>query len=149
MEELKTLYVSRKVTNAVEIAKHFRAQGVNVMPASELHVTIIYSRQPVDWFAVPQTWQETVEYPEGGARAMENFGRDAFVLRIPPGELGWRHDQLKEAGASSDYPDFKPHITISNTFDGDPGDVEPWTGRIMLGPEIFEEIEDETARSLI
>jgi hypothetical protein len=43
----------RKVENADEILAHFEKQGLkNLYPADELHVTIAYSREPVDWMKV-------------------------------------------------------------------------------------------------
>jgi hypothetical protein len=48
---------------------------------------------------------------------------------------------MRDKGASWDWPSYQPHITITYN----PGEValdkvEPYQGRIELGPEIFEEI---------
>lgn len=149
MAEPKTLYVRRDVTNAAEIVRHYRAQGVAVTEADELHVTIIHSRAPVDWMAVEQSWQEDITVTKGGPRMTEMFNGGALVLLFSPDQLKWRHEQMIEAGATYDHDEYRPHITISYAYDGDPGDVEPWQGRISLGPEIFEEVKQKTSAELL
>src|SRR5205085_1772964 len=58
-------------------------------------------------------------------------------------ELQWRHNEIVEAGASWDYSEFRPHVTI--TYDGadvDLAKVEPYQGELIFGPEIFETLDD-------
>ena len=142
----KTLYVSRPVTNASAILAHYRKAGVSgLTKASELHVTIAFSRVPVDWMKVGQTWQETITIPAGGARVHEMLGSnaDVFVLMFPPDELSWRHEQIKEAGATWDWPSYEPHISLSySAVDFDPESVKPYVGRIDLGAEVFAEVNE-------
>lgn len=144
----RTLYVSRSVTNAAEIVKWAKAQGFKkTLKAADLHVTIAFSRDPVDWMKVGSSWSGgsngVVTVAPGGARLMEKFGA-ATVLLFNASELSWRHQDIKEAGASWDWPDYQPHITITY----EPGDidlskVEPYRGRIVLGPEIFAEVDED------
>jgi uncharacterized protein len=66
------------------------------------------------------------------------------VLQFASEELNWRHEQIKDAGASWDWPEYQPHITI--TYAGDSVDLEqvtPYTGPIDLGPEVFEELDED------
>lgn len=141
MNTEKTLYVRRDVTNANEIIKHYKDQKIATFPAKELHVTIIFSRTALDWMEVPQSWQETIEYPKGGPRVMEILGGDTLALMLPPRQLKWRHDQIIEAGASHDFDSYRPHVSISDTFTGDLSDVVPWSGKVNLGHEIFEPLK--------
>jgi hypothetical protein len=46
---------------------------------------------------------------------------------------------MREAGASWDWPDYQPHISLSKA-PVDLSKIEPYRGEIVLGPEIFEEI---------
>lgn len=139
----RTLYVRRDVLNAAEIIEHFKAQGFETtLPASDMHVTIAFSRQPVDWFKVGSAWEDEVTIPAGGARMMEKFGK-ATVLLFASNMLKWRHQEILEAGASWDHPEYQPHVSISYNFKGDLADVEPWQGKIVLGPEIFAEVKDD------
>lgn len=46
----KTLYVNRPVSNAKEIIKWAKAQGItDIIKADEMHVTIAFSKDKVDW----------------------------------------------------------------------------------------------------
>jgi phage-related protein (TIGR01555 family) len=139
----RTLYVKRDVLNGNEIIAWAKSQGFKTtLPASDLHVTITCSREPVDWMAMGSTWEDEVKIPRGGARLMEKFG-EANVLLFNSNMLRWRHAEMVERGASWDHPEFQPSITISYNPDApDLSTVEPYQGEILLGPEIFEEIDD-------
>ncbi|MFU0503641.1 anti-CBASS protein Acb1 family protein [Pseudaminobacter sp. NGMCC 1.201702] len=139
----RTLYVRRDVLNKGEIVRWAKSQGfTDIVP--DLHVTIAYSRTPVDWFKVGTSWSEKVEIGAGGPRQMEGLGADGkyIALLITANELVWRHREIIEAGASWDWPDYQPHISIQ--IGGDmPANVEPYQGKIVLGPEIFEEVRED------
>ncbi|MBL4768267.1 MAG: DUF1073 domain-containing protein, partial [Rhodobacteraceae bacterium] len=137
----RTLYVHRKVLNGADIIAWAKGQGFETtLPADDLHVTIAFSRQPVDWMKLGESWQSKIEVPEGGARIMEQFG-DAKVLLFNSSELSWRHEEMKRNGAVWGYPEYQPHITISYDPDApDLSNIEPYTGKIDLGPEVFAEI---------
>lgn len=141
----RTLYVSRKVENAAEIAQHYADQGVTgAFDPAELHVTVVYSRNAVDWMKVGSAWEGTIEVPPGGPRLNEKFGPmgDVLVLAFASRELQWRHDMALEQGASSDWPEYQPHISIAKGGSYDLTTLTPWTGPIKLGPEIFEELKE-------
>lgn len=144
----RPLYVRRDVVNAQDLIDWATAQGLkNIEPASELHVTIAYSRSPVDWMSIPADWSfgssdGQITIPPGGPRMVDKFGTDAIVLMFNSSDLSWRHCAIIEAGASHDYPDYQPHITIAhNEGSVDLLTIEPYRGKIVLGPEIFEDIK--------
>lgn len=145
----RTLYVSRKVLNGAEIIRWAKAQGFqSTLPASDLHVTIAFSRAPVDWMRCGESWRPKEELPPGGARQVEQFG-DARVLLFASEELKWRHERIKEAGATWDHPEYQPHITISYDPDApDIADIEAYQGPIILGPEIFQEVKEDWADNI-
>jgi len=137
----RTLYVRRDVLNRGDIERWAKAQGFSqIVP--DLYVTVAYSRTPVDWFKVGTSWSDKVEIGAGGPRQMERLGADGkyIVLLITANELVWRHREIIEAGASWDWADYQPHISIQIGGDIDLEKVEPYQGRIVLGPEIFEEL---------
>lgn len=149
IEDGKTapLYIRRDVKNAKEIIGWYRGQGFETLyPESELHVTILYSKTPVDWFKMDGGYwssEEELIIPAGGARAMEVFGEGTVVLEFASASLRWRHESLIEMGATSDYPEFRSHISITNNLgDVDLSNVKPYVGRIVLGPEIYEDINE-------
>lgn len=133
----RTLYVRRDVVNKAEITKWAKSQGfTDIVP--DLHITIIYSRKPVDWFAMGSSWEEGMTIPKGGARQMETFG-EAKALLVQSNMLQWRHEEMVGNGASYDFPEYQPHVTIS--YGAMPDNVEPYQGKIVLGPEIFKEVK--------
>ncbi|MQX32627.1 DUF1073 domain-containing protein [Sinorhizobium meliloti] len=140
----RTLYVSRKVINAENIIAWAKGQGFRTtLPAEDLHVTIAFSRAAVDWMKCGQPWESELKLPAGGPRLIDKFGEGAVVLLFKSRELEWRHEAIKDAGASWDWPEYQPHITIS--YDGAPDDlsaVEPYQGEIVLGPELFKEVNE-------
>ncbi|WP_333906086.1 anti-CBASS protein Acb1 family protein [Delftia acidovorans] len=141
----RPLYVSRKVLNAAEILAHYRKQGVgDLVAAADMHVTITYSRQPVNWMAMGEAWGSELVVNAGGARLMEAFGesKDTAVLAFVSSSLSWRHEEMVRAGATWDWPEYQPHVSISYAFTGDIDAIEPWRGEIKLGPEIFEALDE-------
>jgi phage-related protein (TIGR01555 family) len=143
----KTLYVSRKVINAAEITRWAKGQGLETtLAVDDMHVTIAFSRAPVDWFEVGSDWSGdengVLRVKPGGPRTVERLGDgDAVALLFQNDELGWRHRRIREAGASWDWPEYRPHITLSwNAPGADVAQIEPYTGPIVLGPELFAEV---------
>lgn len=143
----KTLYVRRDVLNADEIIAWAKGQGFKTtLPADDMHVTIAFSRTSVDWMKVGQPWSEKIEIAAGGPRMLEAFGDagQAKVLLFASSELSWRHQEIRNAGASWDHDEYQPHITISYAEDAPQLDtVEPYRGKIVLGPEIFEQVNEK------
>ena len=143
----RSLYVSRKVVNADEIAAWAKDQGIGEL-RDDLHVTVAYSRQAFDWIKAGNTneWsgdgKDQLVIPEGGPRAVEPLGGMAAVLLFASSQLCWRHESIIRAGGSHDYPDYTPHISLTKATI-DLSKVEPYRGRIVLGPEIFEEIRED------
>ncbi len=145
----RTLYVSRKVVNAADLIAWAKGQGFKTtLPADDLHVTIAYSRTPVDWMKVGESWAGELKVAAGGPRLMERFG-EARVLLFKAAELDWRHESIKAAGASWDHPEYQSHITIS--YDPESPDldsIEPYQGEIILGPELFAEVKEDWSENL-
>jgi phage-related protein (TIGR01555 family) len=139
----RSLYIQRKVKNAAAIIAWANSQGFETtLEADDLHVTIAYSRTPIDWMKVGESWAPELKVGPGGPRLMEQFG-EATVLLFTANELRWRHEGVIEAGGSFDYPQYQPHITISYGFEGDLSKVQPYQGEIVLGPELFRELKLE------
>ncbi|WP_313004315.1 anti-CBASS protein Acb1 family protein [Brevundimonas sp.] len=152
----RTLYVQRKLLNAAEFIAWAKAQGFETTtPADDLHVTIAFSRRPVDWMKVNEGWSSdkdgTLNVAPGGARLVEPLGdKGAVVLLFNSSELSWRHEAIKrEADATWDFPSYQPHVTI--TYAGGDLDlckVEPYRGRLVFGPELFSEVNEDWSSKL-
>ncbi|MFE1598201.1 anti-CBASS protein Acb1 family protein [Methylobacterium sp. ID0610] len=146
----RTLYVSRKLINGADLLAWARAAGIpNLMPADALHVTIAYSRQPLDWMKVGQTWQgDELKIAAGGPRVMERFG-DALVLLFASDELRWRWQEIRDAGASWDHPEYQPHVTLSwDAPDVDVMALQAYNGPLVFGPETFETVNEDWRETL-
>lgn len=150
----RALYVRRDVLNGEAIRAHYAGQGIdNLIPAGDMHVTIIYTLNPVDWMkAEPETWQEDERggllVKAGGPRLHDVFGPGgqsrAIVLMFNSSALSYRHVRLREElDASVSYQDYQPHVTLA--YEGNEGlnvdSLTPWTGPIELGPEVFEDAD--------
>lgn len=141
----RTLYVSRKVINTGDLRAWAKAQGLPDLQ-DDLHVTIVYSRTQIDWMKVEgEDWNQEkdgqIEIAPGGVRIVEPLGDRTAVLLFTSSRLSWRHEQIVRAGAEHGFPDYQPHISLT----GEPVDlsgVEPYRGKIVLGPEIFEQIRE-------
>jgi len=154
----RTLYVRRDVLNAQDIIDWAKGQGFKkTVPAKEMHVTVCFSRQPVDWIKVSQyePWGQDergrMKIVPGGARLVERMGptQEAAVLLFTSSALTYRHCDLRREGATWEYEDYQPHITI--IYEGAPKNldkVEPYRGEIILGPEIFEEVKADYRQGL-
>lgn len=163
--EPRTLYLYRNVLNVGAIKKWAKEQGLKGVQDG-LHVTIVYSRAKFDWMKAPNAFPFVpTEDDDGGLmiqpnslRVVEEIGsasfeavdgvvvrRQAIALLFNSAELGWRHDDIVRAGASHDFPDYQPHITITYDAQGDDFDlskVVPYDGAIALGPEQAKQIDE-------
>src|SRR5690606_34081825 len=104
----RTLYVHRRVMSAGALIDWAKAHGFETtVPANEMHVTIAYSKTPVDWLKVARysPWGEDdqgrMRVSPGGARVVEPLGDEgAVVLLFNSSALASRWYDLKECGAS-------------------------------------------------
>lgn len=147
------LYVKRDVLNADDIITWAKAQGFHTATKPEdMHVTITYSKAPVLWADMgPDLFSDlsgNITVPAfDGPRTVSPLGdKGAVVLKFQCSALTVRHNEMMRHGASWDFPGYMPHVTL--TYDGgdvDLATVEPWTGPIVLGAEVFEVIEESWA----
>lgn len=141
------LFVSRTLApeTAGPLAAWARAQGfTGLVPADDLHVTVAYSRAPVDWFRFA-SWMSAGDLivPAGGPRRIEAFKDGVVVLRFASEELSTRWQQFRAGGCSWDFPDYAPHVTVA----GGAGAanltrLKAYTGPLLFGPEEFAPIRD-------
>lgn len=152
----RTLYVQRKLLNAAEFIAWAKGQGFDTTtPADDLHVTVAFSRRPVDWMKAGETWSNDKDgkltVQPGGARIVEPLGdKGAVVLLFNSSELAWRHEAIKrEADATWDFPSYQPHVTITYAgADIDLSKVEPYRGKLVFGPELFSEVDEDWSQKL-
>jgi phage-related protein (TIGR01555 family) len=153
----RSLYVSRKLINADDLIRWAKAQGFETtQPADEMHVTIAFSRKPVDWMTVGDDWSSDedgkLRVKPGGPRVVEALGdKGAVVLMFRNDSLEWRHRRIHEegTGAQWDWPEYQPHVTITwQAGDIDLSTVEPYQGPLVFGPERFAEVVDDWEKTI-
>jgi phage-related protein (TIGR01555 family) len=151
----RTLYVRRDVLNKAAITTWAKSQGFASI-ITDLHVTIAFSRQPVDWLKAGEAWMgegDSMTIRPGGPRVVERFGK-AVVLGFANTNLQYRHCDIRErTGASWDFDDYTPHVSITYADSAALllDTITPYHGEIVLGPEIFEEVNEnwnETIKEL-
>ena len=143
----RPLYVKRELLNAADLVAWAKKNGFETtLAAEDMHVTILYSRSPVDPMKMGETWTSEenggLTIKAGGPRALERFNEGAVVLQFASWALESRHREMVEAGGSHDWPEYLPHVTLSYQA----GDVEletlvPYSGELRFGPEIFEPLD--------
>lgn len=144
-----TLYVSRVLLNASDLIEWAKGVGFETtLPEDDMHVTIAFSRDEVDWDAIYRE-NSTHLMCAGGIRTLQRFG-DAVVLGFSNNDLVRRHDEFGDAGASWDHDGYQPHVTISwNAEDIDIESIEPFEGLLHFGPEVWASIEEDWADDIV
>lgn len=144
----RPLYVKRELLNAKDVIAWAKSQGfTTTLPADDMHVTVLFSRAPVDPMALGEHWGGTdngnLEVKPGGPRYVEQFDGGAVVLAFACDDLKWRHERMVAAGASHDFEDFQPHLTLSYAApeEMDIEAIEPYRGKLVFGPEIFSNLD--------
>ncbi|WP_113155979.1 ADP-ribosyltransferase [Nitratireductor sp. OM-1] len=137
----QTLYVHRPLINSAELIAWAREQGFEkTLEAADFHVTVCFSRQKLDWTDTPPLTDEV--YAVGGVRKIERFGK-AIVLTFESAEIEDRHEEFKAAGASHDFPEYNPHVTISYAGgDFDISKIEPFEEELVFGAEEFAPVKE-------
>lgn len=145
--EPQTLYVCRPVENAEQIIAWARSQGFETtLPPEDLHVTIAYSKKPVDWNMLTQQKNDLRVAPSLADRGVQYLGdKGAIVLKIKSPELTMRWSDFVSGGASWDYDGYQPHVTLTyqNPNGINPKEIMPYSGEIILGPEIWDTVDEE------
>lgn len=138
----RSLYIHRDLINSAEFTKWAKGEGFTDI-VDDLHVTIIYSRAAVDWMKTGESWGEgELTVRAGGPRMIDEFNGGAVVLLFSHTQLMWRNEELRRQGASADFEEYQPHITITYTKgDVDLSNVKPFVGELKFGPEIYSEIQ--------
>ena len=93
-------YISRPVSNAGDLHAWAEAAGLSDLVApQDMHVTIVYSREPFDAGQLPAA--EASMLVSGGKRTIDVLGDEkAVVLRFDSPQLQQRWQQTRDAGAS-------------------------------------------------
>jgi phage-related protein (TIGR01555 family) len=150
---LQTLYLRRDLKNTSALQSWATVAGLELI--DDMHVTIAYSRTPLDWIKVGEPLgsydgKADLTVAAGGPRYLDVLGPDGdkvLVLMFASWQLCSRHGDVERAGGTHDYPDYQPHVTLCKLSDvggtGDWKSLPPYEGELVFGPEIFEPTKAE------
>lgn len=136
------LFVERKVINSQEIHDHFRDQGIiNLIDPSLYHVTVAYSKTDVSLNNM-EFDKNPLTIEPSGVNFTAIFGEYFVQLVLSNLVLFNRFNYFKDQGCSFDWPNYRPHISISENFVGSIDDIRPFEKDIYLGPETWSELKE-------
>lgn len=86
-------------------------------PVDDYHCTVVYSRKPV----TDAVRSQQVTLPiTARATGYESFDGGAYVLKLESASLHQLHNHTRLMGATYDYDQYNPHVTLS--YDHTPQD---------------------------
>lgn len=138
------------LVNGSELQKWAMENGFKyTMSPDDFHATIAYSKKPIDWNIV-EPLADPISIGPSSDRTVSKLGdQGAIVLHLTQEEaapLKDRWARYREAGASWDYDDYTPHVTISwkDSFSDDElMEMKPYSGPLVFGPERQSAIKSE------
>ena len=152
----RALYVRRNLLNAADLVAWAKDNGFSsTLSAADMHVTVLYSRKPVDPIAMGEDgWGMSSDggiKVLSGPRALERFDGGAVVLQFASSALSYRHEDMIRRGASHDFPDYLPHVTLTYNApaDFDIDAIKPFAGELRFGPEIFENLDEDWKSGIV
>ena len=110
----KGLYVGAKFSESTLDALEKLQRDLkipNPVPREKLHTTIVYSRVYVPYKVASGSFEVA---NKGSLTIFETQeGNRALVFELESDYLTTRHNYAKALGATYDFPDYRPHITLS------------------------------------
>jgi hypothetical protein len=135
-------YIDRPVLNAVQLEDWCRANhiAIDLIPASELHCTVLYSTKDVRYHRAFTLDSSRVSIsPVSFAPRLRTLGeKGQVVLMFDSNYLHQRWLQFLDLGDVTSYPTYVPHVTLANREVGQGWEytlVKPPTFPLLLGPE--------------
>jgi len=129
------LQIGRPILSNPDFFGWFVACGFDEKRIPSLHATVAYSRAPVDWNVEPFLPRDGELRLTDTKREIRIFGGSHVVLTIPSASLSERWRELTNAGASWDFDDYVPHVSLGDPNDLSGKELVAFMGPIVLGGE--------------
>lgn len=139
------LYVWRRVTNPAQLQEWAAKNGLGQLDA-DLHVTVICSREPVDWGMIGAERDPYMLLPGWGRRRFEVLG-SKLVLLFDSDGLTFRNRQASSLGAKWDFGAFRPHVSLRDAAGLTPAQIaklDMYNGAISFGAEEQREFTEKS-----
>lgn len=105
--------VSPKPAQALRLLEEFRSAPFKLVDASDLHVTLMYSKVPVPLANVDVDTRNTFKAKPLALEYWEGHDKEGYVvLKLKSSQLQERHNFWKSKGAKHSFDEYSPHITI-------------------------------------
>jgi len=127
------------------------------IPEDKLHSTLVYSdKKTLDGFKSNSSFGEN-DYPKvkpvnfNVFPNSQNPGSGCLVMELDSDYLHSRHDEIvSKYDVQEKFPTYRPHITLSYNYSGEPPDGKYLQdlGELTIESEYDEPINDEWAKSL-
>lgn len=137
---------ARPTQSTIDALKSFCAAYdiPNPISGSEMHTTIIYSRQGNPDFTCIPEYETEIKAKFSG---FDMFGKDkdSLVVKMKSPELQKRHkSMMKEFDLVYDFDEYIPHITLSYDAAGfDISKLDDYHGDLMFSGEDENELEKD------
>ncbi|SDK32981.1 hypothetical protein SAMN05428983_4599 [Agrobacterium fabrum] len=133
------MFACRPLLNQREFLDWVASAGVTDIAAPMmLHVTIAKCFSDRSQRQLPSN-EDDLTVRAGHHRSVRNFG-GVVVLVFNCRKLVRRHNEFRQLGMTWDHPLYQPHISFAVDSGIDLCTVKPFCGRLIFGPEHFEEI---------
>ena len=116
-DTLAPIQIGRPVVNAHVVAALCARLGLPAPDTTDLHVTLAWSRAPVDWSLDVFLPRIAPLIVEAQTARIERFGisGEVIALLLESAALRARHAALRAAGAAWEFGDYAPHVTIGRS----------------------------------
>jgi len=140
---IDTLFLFRPVLNGAEIREYAATLGFeDSQLKNNFHVTLAFSKTPVDWDNPVFQTKNTEDTFTGGTRSLKRLEGDdsAVVLTFIARPLSQRWGEMILAGATWDFDNFVPHITLATNSDVELSGKPMFNGAIKLDWEFRQTV---------
>lgn len=127
------------------IGEYLRTHKVpNPVAEPSLHTTIVYSRVPVRGFEAIHTLNVEVNTTYSNLEIWETAQGNTLVLHYFSPYLFIRFQDAMSHGATYDFEEYKPHVTLSYDVgpDFDLKSLPPINFPLIISGEYMEELDD-------
>lgn len=148
--DIRPFFVKASLKNGADVLAWMKESGFkSAMSPEHMHVTIAFSREPVNTTTLQMNETDTAIGEAGsGERHVGRLGDNGAVVmhlteaEAEPFRKRWKY--FREQGASWDYDDYRCHMTLSykdGRNDAELKDIPTYAGKLLFGGEELKELK--------